>query len=58
MLFVNQYSPHIHFRDAIGNNIRALHRMFEELGHQSNLFHGTEEEHPEAQKIECYAENK
>tara|TARA_B100000686_G_C16802884_1_gene987436 strand:- start:6518 stop:7585 length:1068 start_codon:yes stop_codon:yes gene_type:complete len=56
MVFVNQYSPHIQGRDAIGNNIRALRKMFEELGYQSDLFHGAREEHPTAQKIERYTE--
>ena len=57
MISVNQYSPYINERDAIGNNIRALRQMFGELGYESHIYRGADEDQSDAKKIEHYGKD-
>ncbi|MBL10064.1 MAG: hypothetical protein CL402_06045 [Acidiferrobacteraceae bacterium] len=56
MRSINQYSPYIPDNDAVGNNIRALRKMFIDLGFESTIFRGAEQEKSCFIGIERYIE--
>ena len=52
MRSINQYSPYIPDNDAIGNNIRALRKMFMVLGFESAIYRGADNGEASFSKIE------